>query len=219
MSASGQPARSAFHGNTFPVAIDVLPRHGSVFEREANVVGDEQIKMAVAVVVQKTTPGAPTRLIVPEAGGLGYISKRSVTIVAVKVILSEAGAEDILKPIVVVIADAYRRGPVHRSQSGFLRNIGEGAIPIVLVEVVRRIGRGAVQASAGQQEDVHPAIVVIVHESAATAGGFQNVFLAFHAAIDRGRGQPCRSRNVCEACVEGPPGRSESGQGFRGMGG
>ena len=37
MSAGGQAARSAFHRNTFPVAIDILPWYGSVFEREAKL--------------------------------------------------------------------------------------------------------------------------------------------------------------------------------------
>src|SRR5712692_5767941 len=125
MPSRGQSPRTAFHRNTLPVAINVFSRHGCVFKREANVVGDEQIKMAIAVVVQKTAPGAPSRLIVPEAGRFGYIAKGSITVVAVKMILSEASAEDILESVVVVIADAHPRGPVHRPQSGFFGDIGK----------------------------------------------------------------------------------------------
>src|SRR6266851_4733663 len=201
------------------VAINVLSRHGCVFKREANVVGDEQIKMAITVVVQKTAPGAPSRLIVPEAGSLGHIGKGSVPIVAVEVILSEAGAEDVFESVVVVIADAHRRGPVHRPQSRFVRNVGKRTVTIVLVEVVSRTRRGAFQASAGEQENIHPAIVIVVEESAATACGFQNVLLAFHTSVDRGRGQSRGGSDIHEVGVERTSRRSGPGYGFCGMGG
>src|SRR5258708_39258736 len=109
MPSRGQSPRTAFHRNTLPVAINVFSRHGCVFKREANVVGDEQIKMAITVEVQKTAPGAPSRLIVPEAVSLVHIGKGSVPIVAVEVILSVAGAEDVFEYVAFVLADTPLR--------------------------------------------------------------------------------------------------------------
>src|SRR5207302_6462340 len=49
-----QPTRSTFDGNSFPIAVDILPGYGCVFEGKPHVVGNEQIQMTVAIVIQKT---------------------------------------------------------------------------------------------------------------------------------------------------------------------
>src|ERR1700730_17869924 len=51
MPAGRHPAGPAFHGHALPVAIYVLAGHWSMLEREANVIGDEEIEIAIAVVV------------------------------------------------------------------------------------------------------------------------------------------------------------------------
>ena len=136
MSSVGQPAWPAFHGNAFPVAIAVLPGHGSVFEGETNIVGDEQIQVAIPVVVQEAAPCAPARLLVPQAGGFGYIGKGSVAIVAIKPVLSEAGDEDVFESVVVIVADANSGGPIPGTQAGFLGNVGDGSVGVVVVSEV-----------------------------------------------------------------------------------
>ena len=52
---------------------------------EADVVRDEQIEMAVAIIVQECAPGTPTRrTIFPKAVLLGHVGKRVISIVAVE---------------------------------------------------------------------------------------------------------------------------------------
>src|SRR5579863_976260 len=151
MSSRGQSTRPTFHRDALPIAIYVLAGHGRVLEGEPYVVGNEQVEMAIPVVVEETASRSPAWLIVagltipgltiPKAGGLGYVSKRSITVVTIKAVLPKIGTEDVLESIVVVVADADARGPSHGLQSCLLRNVGEGAVAIVLVEAVGRARR------------------------------------------------------------------------------
>lgn len=57
--ASGQSAGAAVNRNSLPGAGGVLPGHRGVLQIETDVVGDEEIEMAVPVVVEKGTACAP----------------------------------------------------------------------------------------------------------------------------------------------------------------
>ena len=107
-----------------------------MFEGESNIVGDEQVEMAVAVVVDKAAARAPAWLIIPETHRLCHICEGTVAIVAIETVLSKIRAEKILKTIVVIVPDADSRRPPDRSQSGFFCNISKRAVAIVLVETV-----------------------------------------------------------------------------------
>src|ERR1700723_3009061 len=134
MPASGQSARSALHRDTFKIAVSALPRHWSVFEREAHVIRDKQVQVTVAVVVQETASRPPARLFVPKTDCLGYIGKRAVSAVAIKMVLTIGGEKDILKSIIVVVANADARRPTNGLHAGFFRNISEGTVAIVLIK-------------------------------------------------------------------------------------
>ena len=54
--SGGQAARTAVHRHALPAAVGVLARLGQLFKRGAEVIGDEEIETAVAIVVD---PGAP----------------------------------------------------------------------------------------------------------------------------------------------------------------
>src|SRR5271156_697468 len=112
MSSSGQAAGPALDWNPFPVAVHVFSRHRRVLKRKSDIIRDEQVKVPIPVVVEKTTSRTPARLIVPwlpipKPGGLGDVGERSISVVPVKAILPEVSAKDVLKSIVVVISDAY----------------------------------------------------------------------------------------------------------------
>ena len=61
LRARRQAARTAIHGNTFPLAVRVLPGFGNGREVEIDIIGDKQIEMAVAIVVDQRAAGAPAR--------------------------------------------------------------------------------------------------------------------------------------------------------------
>src|ERR1700757_2996924 len=111
MVAGRQAARTALHGNAFPVAVHVFSGDWGVLEGEAHVVGDEQVEVAVAVVIHKAATRAPAGLVVPQPGRLGHIGEGAVTIVAEEAILAVVRAEDIFESVVVVVADTHSGSP------------------------------------------------------------------------------------------------------------
>ena len=54
-----KPARATGYGHPHPAAICVLPGLGGFLQIEIKIVGDEQIEVAVPVVVEKSTSRAP----------------------------------------------------------------------------------------------------------------------------------------------------------------
>src|ERR1700727_3029551 len=133
VSSGGQSARSALNRDALPIAIYVLARHRRVLERETYIVGNEEIEVAIPIVVKETASRSPSRLIVQQPGGFRDVGKRSISIIAIKTVLPEAGAEDILKPVVVVVPDADTGGPAYGTQAGLLGHIRKSTVPIVLV--------------------------------------------------------------------------------------
>src|SRR5208282_6023841 len=104
-----------------------------------------------------------------------YIGEGSVAVVAIESILTEVGDEEILKAVVVVVADADAHRPTGIEQAGLSSDVGERTIAIVLVKAIAGSGRDAFQAAATEDEDVHPAIVVVIEEGATAAHDFRNV--------------------------------------------
>ena len=119
--------------------------------------------------------------------------------------MSEVGAKDVVEAVVVVIADADAVGPASGVEAGLFGDVGEGAVAIVFVEAVGCFGRIAFKASAGEQEDIHPAVVVVVDEGAAATVGFQDVFVGPFATIDGRRVKTGSGRYVVKWALKGRP--------------
>src|SRR5579863_2475766 len=149
MSSGGQSTGPTLHGNTFPVAVHILAGYGRMFKREADVVRNEKIEVAIAVVIKETASRAPAWLIAQKAGRLGHVSKRSIAIVAVKTVLTKIGAEDVFEAVVVVVPDADAGGPAHGLQSCLLGDVGESAVAVVFVKAIGGARRITGQAGAG----------------------------------------------------------------------
>src|SRR4051812_18369652 len=106
-----QSARAAIHRDAFEVATRILSRRWDFVEVENQVVGDEQIKAAIAVVVYPRATSAPALPDVQQSRCLRHIGESAVPVVAVKYVLRPTGNEEILVPVVVVIADGYAACP------------------------------------------------------------------------------------------------------------
>src|SRR3954468_16630268 len=61
--------------------------------------------MSVAIVIEKRAAGAPPRALVQQSGFLRHVRKRPVAVVPVKNVLSPIGDEQVVEPVVIVIAD------------------------------------------------------------------------------------------------------------------
>ena len=96
---------------------------------ELHIVGDEQVKMAVAVVVEKAAAGAEADLCVQQACLPGYVGEGAVAVVSVKLVPAVVGAEHVFKAVVVIVANADTGGPAGIAQTGALRHVGKGGRP------------------------------------------------------------------------------------------
>jgi hypothetical protein len=120
---------------------------------------------------------------------LRNIGKGAVSIVVIKLVLAVVGEEQVFEPVVVVVTDAHPDCPAGIPQARFFRYILECAIAIIFEEPVGCAGRHGFQGSAAKNENVHPAIVVVVEEGASAAHLLDDVGHGlWHPVIHR-RGQ------------------------------
>ena len=162
MEAGREAARTAVHPHVPEHAVLVLSGLRRAVRIEIEVVGDEQVEPAVAVVVDPGAARAPMRPILADAGFLGHIGERAVPVVVVQHVLAPVGDEQVFEAVVVVVADADAVGPAGTNQPGLRRDIGESAVAIVLVEAVGGAFRSGFEARAAENEDVEPAVVIVV---------------------------------------------------------
>src|SRR5581483_6726346 len=106
-----QAARAALDRDSLPIAIAICARLGDMLEIELKIIGDEQIEVAVAVVVDEGAAGAPARNITEQTSLFGYVSKSAIAIVAIKFVLPEVRNEEIFEAVVVIVADAHAACP------------------------------------------------------------------------------------------------------------
>ena len=82
----------------------------------------------------------------------GDVREGAVTVVVVQDVLAPVGDEQILKSVVVIIADANSGSPTGADETRFCSYVGERAVAIVLVQPVGRIGRGVLEARSAENE-------------------------------------------------------------------
>ena len=181
-TSSGMP----FHWHT---AARRFRRRG--FGIELDVVADEKIEIAVAIVVDPGAAGAPADLFFVEAGFLRDVGECAVAVVVKQNVVAPEAAEEIVPAVVVVVADADAGLPAGAREAGFRGDVGEGSVAIIFVEMRGRLFAGfpiRVEARAVGQINVEPAVVVVVEKGEAAAFGFDDVVFVIDAAPDVGRG-------------------------------
>ncbi len=110
------------------------------------------------------------------------------------------GDVKIFETIIVIVADAHPLAPSCVCEPRLFRYVGEGAVMIIAVEMVRRcFARGETfQLRAVHDENVGPAIIVVIKNRNAGAGGFENVFFRAFAAEYYRSGEARFCRDVRE---------------------
>ncbi len=177
MGGHGKATRTAVCGYAFEVTVgDLQRRLGSGREIDLNIVGNEQVEQAVAVVIDKRTARAEAIVAgLMQSGLVGDVGECAVAVIAVEPVLSVVGKEEIFEAVVVVVADANTLGPASVREAGFGSHIGECAVAVVVIEAVAGAGRNAFQTAASEDEGVHPAVIVVVEKRATGAIYFDNV--------------------------------------------
>ena len=152
---------------------------GDVGAVEVDVAGDEEVELAVAVVVAPGGAGGPAAD--GDAGFFCDVGEGAVVVVAIEAIFAEVRDVDVWPAVVVEVADDGAEAPALVGDAGFFGDVGEGAVVIVVEEGGVRGGRFAVfggEGGAADKVDVEPAVVVVVEEGDAGADGFEDdVFL------------------------------------------
>ncbi len=94
--------------------------------------------------------------------------------------------EEIVEAIVVVIADAARLSPPGSGQAGLGRPVAERAVAVVVEQIAGRPARACllVEAASVHQEDVQPAIVVVIEQRHAAAHLLEQELLVVGTARD-----------------------------------
>ena len=100
-------------------------------EIETDVVGNKNVKMAITVVVEEGATSSPAGGLSQKTGGFGYVGEGSIAIIAIKLVLTKVRAKQILKSIVVIVADTNSTSPSDIVKAGFLSNISENTVAIV----------------------------------------------------------------------------------------
>src|SRR5208282_6826748 len=153
--------------------------------------------MAIAIVVHERASRAPGLARSRHATLLGNF-REDPMVVVIKPILSVVGNVEIFPTVVVVIAYANSLPPAAPSQPCLHRDVSKSSIMIVAVESIAGTlpGRKSFQARAVHQKNIVPAVVVVIEDSHAGSGSFNNVFLGVDSAKDVLHGQPGFFRDV-----------------------
>jgi hypothetical protein len=182
--SSLEPGRAAGYLNAFIGAAGGFGKRGGL-DIEVDVVGDEEVEVAVTVVVKEGAAGVPASFGLEKAGLTGDIGEGAIAVVAVEDVLAVVGDKEVVEAVVVVVADAAALTPSAATQAGLEGDIGEGAIAIIFEEA----GDGflafgeALETCAVDEEDVEPVVVIVVVEGDTAAGGFEEILVLVLAAV------------------------------------
>src|SRR5581483_2271431 len=109
-----------------------------------------------------------------------YIRESAIAIVVVEDSTIEIGDEEVLPPIIVVVAHGDAESPPAMRQPGLGGHVGESSIMVVAVQLagVALPGTDVFDRRAIDQQDVDPAVIVIVECGNAAAHRFHDVALS-----------------------------------------
>ena len=151
-----------------------------------------------------------------QARALGDVGESAIAVVAIEDVLAVIRDEDVFVAVIVVIADGDGLGPAGADEAGFFRHVTECAVAIVFVEAIGDAGRncGCIEAAAVEDQDVEPAVVIVIEEGDAAACAFENIVGMIGGAEDDGVGETGFRSNVCELREEWNAGGFGAGLGL-----
>jgi len=137
--------------------------------------------VTIAVVVQETAACAPAIRRTSESGRFRHVCKGAVSVIAIEHVAPPVTDEEIVEPIIVVVADAAGLAPSAVRKAGTRGDVRECAVPVVSKQVAREFLLG-IETSAVNEKDVKPAIVIEIEERNSAAHFFEQILF--------GRGRP-----------------------------
>ncbi len=110
-----QSSRAAHHRRALPDARRAVSRRRRGREIEVHVIGDDEIELAVAIVVNEGAAASPSLARSADARLVGHIGEDTV-IVVVETVLAVVGDVEIFPAVVVVVADTDALSPAAGAQ-------------------------------------------------------------------------------------------------------
>jgi hypothetical protein len=151
--------------------------------RVGDVVGDEQVEAAVAVVVEEGTAGAPARPCARDPGARGDVGEPAAPVVVEELVEPVVGDVDVGAAVVVEVADAGTLPPARAVDAGPAADLGEPAAAEVVIEEVRACG-APVEAGAVDEEEVRATVGVVVEGGRAGPRALEQRPLIGGAAVE-----------------------------------
>ncbi len=185
--------------------------------RPAHVVADEEVEVAIAVGVEPCRARAPV-VGLARHPGLGRDVVEASADVLEQHVLAHRRDVEVGPAVVVEVAGGDAHAVALHGEAGGRRGVGEVAGAIVRVEHHGRARRRPVRCrprpgAAVHDDHVQIAVVVDVHEGAATTGGFGQQLFAGGAVHPRDAAEAGLGRDVDE-----PGGRAVAAARSRGVG-
>src|SRR5262249_2517940 len=116
--------------------------------------------------------------------------------------------------VVVKIPDTNSGRPAAAAKACFVRDVSEGTVTVVLIKTICRFRRTTLDLRSAENQNVHPAIVVVVNKGTTAAGCLKNVIYRVWIAVNHGCRQACTCGNIYEMRLERAPRGSRFGLGF-----
>src|SRR6266851_5809922 len=166
---------------------------------EICVVRNDQIQVAIPVIVHEGAPTAPSLSIACDAGQFSHLFEPAVHVV-VQLIFAVVGYVKIFPAIVVIVSDTYSLAPAGRGETCTDRHVSKRSIVIV---VIKMIG-GSVFAwepckcCSVYKKNVRPPVVVVVEDRYARAGALEDVCTGIIGAKNVCGSQSCFLSHVSE---------------------
>src|SRR5207248_5692453 len=98
--------RATHHRNALPDAAWTFAGFGRRRQIEINIISDDQVQLAIAVVIQEGAAGAPVFAVASDACRFAYVCEGAVAVVVIQAILAVVGDEQVVEAVIIVIARA-----------------------------------------------------------------------------------------------------------------
>src|SRR5262249_57116041 len=132
MALSNHSPGAALHGNALEMAKLSAAEFRKMIHIDMHVTGDEQIHVAVTVVVSPGCPGAEASH--AYSGLFRHVFKCAVALVVVKDIAAVAGYVEVQKAVVIKIRNCHAHTPAFARQPRFFGDIGELQVGILVIQ-------------------------------------------------------------------------------------
>src|SRR5262249_22551743 len=142
------------------------------------VVDDDEVEPAVAVVIDEADGGGPQRI--PEPGLIGDVLELAAAPVQEQLDAGVLGDDDVGQAVVVDVADGHAGVVAADPQAGTLRHVLELAAAQVPVQPV---DRGRAGAAGGEEVDVEQTVAVEVEQGHAGAVNLRQLVAAQVAGV------------------------------------